>query len=124
MTTPTITIISPIFSDILYICRTGCHGGRMTDEILTIREVAELLKINQKTAYKLASVGKIPGFKVSGSWRFERQEIANWIKHRVEKQQGAMGSDKPIPLQITRPCAERKAPSPYPRHCESGCAQP
>jgi len=26
----------------------------MTDEILTIREVAELLKINEKTAYKLA----------------------------------------------------------------------
>jgi len=50
----------------------------MTDEILTIREVAELLKINEKTAaYKLASAGKIPGFKVGGSWRFQRQEIAN-----------------------------------------------
>jgi excisionase family DNA binding protein len=33
----------------------------MADEILTIREVAELLKINEKTAYKLASAGKIPG---------------------------------------------------------------
>jgi len=39
----------------------------MADEILTIREVAELLKINEKTAYKLASAGKIPGFKVGGS---------------------------------------------------------
>ena len=60
----------------------------MTDEILTIREVAELLKINEKTAYKLASAGKIPGFKVGGSWRFERQEIARWIKRKVEEQQG------------------------------------
>jgi excisionase family DNA binding protein len=60
----------------------------MADEILTIREVAELLKINEKTAYKLASAGKIPGFKVGGSWRFERQEIANWIKRKVEEQQG------------------------------------
>jgi excisionase family DNA binding protein len=51
----------------------------MADEILTIREVAALLKINEKTAYKLASAGKIPGFKVGGSWRFERQEIARWI---------------------------------------------
>jgi excisionase family DNA binding protein len=38
----------------------------MTDEILTIREVAELLKINEKTAYKLARAGEIPGFKVGG----------------------------------------------------------
>ena len=50
----------------------------MTDEILTIREVAELLKINEKTAYKLALAGEIPGFKVGGSWRFERQAIASW----------------------------------------------
>ena len=63
----------------------------MTDEILTIREVAELLKINEKTTYKLASAGKIPSFKVGGSWRFQRQEIANWIKRKVEEQQGAAG---------------------------------
>lgn len=65
----------------------------MGDEILTIREVAELLKINEKTAYKLAAAGKLPGFKVGGSWRFERQEIARWIKRKVEEQQGGNGSD-------------------------------
>jgi excisionase family DNA binding protein len=65
----------------------------MSDEILTIREVADLLKINEKTAYKLASAGKIPGFKVGGSWRFDRQEIANWIKRKVEEQQRGNGSD-------------------------------
>ncbi|MEN5247285.1 helix-turn-helix domain-containing protein [Brucella pseudintermedia] len=56
-------------------------------EILTVREVAELLKINEKTAYKLAAQGKLPGFKVGGSWRFERTEIAAWIKRKVEEQQ-------------------------------------
>lgn len=60
----------------------------MADEILTIREVADLLKINEKTAYKLASAGKIPGFKVGGSWRFERQEITRWIRRKVDEQQG------------------------------------
>jgi hypothetical protein len=33
--------------------------------------LAELLKINEKAAYKLAAGGKIPGFKVGGSWRFD-----------------------------------------------------
>ena len=60
----------------------------MNDEILTIREVSELLKINEKTAYKLATEGKLPGFKVGGSWRFDRQEISNWIKRQMEEQRG------------------------------------
>ncbi len=63
----------------------------MADEILTIREVAELLKINEKTAYRLAAEGEIPGFKVGGSWRFERQEIALWIKRKVAEQRGGKG---------------------------------
>jgi excisionase family DNA binding protein len=65
----------------------------MNLEVLTIRELAELLKINEKTAYKLAAEGKIPGFKVGGSWRFERQEIANWIKRKVEEQRKGGKSD-------------------------------
>jgi len=65
----------------------------MNDEILTVRDVARLLKINEKTAYKLAAGGKIPGFKVGGSWRFERQEISNWIHRQVEKQRRESQSD-------------------------------
>ena len=44
-------------------------------DILTIKEVAEFLKLTEKTAYRLAGEGKIPGFKVGGSWRFRRDEI-------------------------------------------------
>lgn len=51
----------------------------MTDEILTIKEVAAYLKIKEKTAYRLVAEGKIPGFKVGGSWRFRREEIVAWI---------------------------------------------
>ena len=52
----------------------------MSENILTIREVAELLKINEKTVYKLAADSKIPGFKVGGSWRFDRTVISKWIE--------------------------------------------
>lgn len=51
----------------------------MTDDILTIKEVADYLKIREKTAYRLVAEGKIPGFKVGGSWRFRRTEIEHWI---------------------------------------------
>ena len=45
-------------------------------------------KINEKTAYRLAAEGKLPGFQVGGSWRFDRQEISNWIKRQIEGQRG------------------------------------
>ena len=49
------------------------------DEILTIREVAALLKIGEKTAYTMAQSGDLPGFKVRGQWRFRRIELDRWI---------------------------------------------
>ncbi|MCL1080253.1 DNA-binding protein [Parashewanella spongiae] len=58
----------------------------MTDEILTIQELAGYLKLNNKTAYRLASAGKLPGFKVGGSWRFKRVDINQWIDQ--QKRQG------------------------------------
>jgi len=52
----------------------------MADEILTIKEVAEYLKLSEKTAYRLAAEGKLPGFKVGGSWRFKTEDVHKWIE--------------------------------------------
>lgn len=58
----------------------------MADDILTIQEVATYLKLNEKTAYRLASEGKLPGFKVGGSWRFKRVDLEQWIEEQKQKQ--------------------------------------
>ena len=54
----------------------------MSEEILTLKEVADYLKLAEKTAYRLAAEGKLPGFKVGGSWRFKHQDIQQWIEER------------------------------------------
>ena len=51
----------------------------MATDIMTIDEVADYLRINRKTAYRLAGEDKLPGFKVGGAWRFRRSEIESWI---------------------------------------------
>ena len=51
------------------------RGSVVENDIMTIREVADYLKITEKTAYRLATAGDLPGFKVGGSWRFRRSEI-------------------------------------------------
>jgi len=52
----------------------------MTDQIMTLKEVAQYLKLAEKTAYKLAAAGKLPGFKVGGSWRFKQEDLEKWIE--------------------------------------------
>jgi len=46
---------------------------------MTIRELAAYLKMAEKTLYRLAAEGAVPGFKVGGSWRFRKSEIDKWI---------------------------------------------
>lgn len=54
------------------------------DEILTVKELADYLKIAEKTAYRFASEGKVPSFKVGSAWRFKKTEIDAWIKRQSE----------------------------------------
>ena len=56
----------------------------MSDEILALKELADYLKLAEKTAYRLTAEGKLPGFKVGGSWRFRKSDIDSWIIKQKE----------------------------------------
>lgn len=49
------------------------------DEIMTITEVAEYLKISEITTYKFVQSGKIPAFKIGSHWRVKREDLAEFI---------------------------------------------
>jgi len=58
----------------------------MINEIMTLPEVAEYLRINPATLYRHVKKGEIPGMKVFGtSWRFYRSEIDNWMIEKWNK---------------------------------------
>ena len=60
----------------------------MTDEILTIQEIAVLLKLADKTVYSMAQAGELPAFKVRGQWRFKRDDIDEWIERQKLEAKG------------------------------------
>ncbi len=65
-------------------------------KILTIKEVAEYLKVTDRTIYRLAGAKKIPAFKVGGTWRFSRADIEEWIRRQsAEPLGGPQGDDQP-----------------------------
>ncbi len=47
---------------------------------MTVNEVAEYLRMNPMTIYRLAQQGMIPASKILGCWRFQRSEIEQWLK--------------------------------------------
>ena len=58
----------------------------MSDEILTLKEVAVYLKVAERTLYRLAQDGKLPAFKVGGSWRFRKADINAWIVRQTSNE--------------------------------------
>ena len=63
----------------------------MTDPILTLPEVAVLLKVAEKTVYTMARNGQIPAFKVRGQWRFKSDEIDRWINDQTASVKANLG---------------------------------
>jgi len=49
------------------------------ETLMTHKETAEYLRLDSRTVYKLARVGKIPAAKVWGSWRVERETFDEWL---------------------------------------------
>lgn len=52
-------------------------------EILTIREVAQLLRVSVSTIYKLARDRHIPASKIGKHWRFTRRDLDEWVHRAV-----------------------------------------
>jgi excisionase family DNA binding protein len=57
------------------------HSPPLTrSDVLTVSEVAELLRLPRSTVYDLARRGLLPGHRVGRSWRFIRPEIEAWLR--------------------------------------------
>ena len=47
--------------------------------VLTIGEVAEMLRVHPTTVYRLLKRGDIPGFKIGGNWRVSVNALERWM---------------------------------------------
>lgn len=63
----------------LFIIGKGETMATPEGEILPLDEVAAYLKAGKRTVYRLAAEGKLPAFKLGGTWRFRRSDLDEWI---------------------------------------------
>jgi len=52
----------------------------VTNPIMTTRELAAYIKLNEKTVIRMAQNGKIPGVKVGNQWRFHLAAIDRYLQ--------------------------------------------
>jgi len=67
-------------------------------EIMTIEEVAQYLRVSEKTVYDWAQRGIIPCGKLGNSWRFKRSEVERWVNQKLRS--GSSHTDVP-PVSLT-----------------------
>lgn len=64
-------------------------------EFMTVQEVADYLRVSERTVYDWASKGQIPCGKFGATWRFKRDQIEQWINGKLNKE------DESRPLTIS-----------------------
>lgn len=72
-----------LIKDNMKIPATNYFVTNIMTNIKTIEEIAEFFKLTPRTVYNLARAGKIPGFKVGHTWRFDQNIIEEWYKERI-----------------------------------------
>jgi excisionase family DNA binding protein len=51
----------------------------MEDRLMTIKQLAEYLNVNDRTVLKLVRQGQLPGVKIGNQWRFRKPMIDTWL---------------------------------------------
>ena len=64
-------------------------------ELLTTKELADFLRLNEKKVYELVRDGNVPHVRIAGKWLFPKQHIIRWIDENVQREKDIriVGSD-------------------------------
>lgn len=52
----------------------------MQENLLTTEQVAQYLKVDKFTIYRLVTQKKIPAFKVGSQWRYKKRLVDDWLR--------------------------------------------
>ncbi len=72
-------------------------------ELLTARDVQQMLHVDRTTIYRMAESGQLPAMRVGKQWRFARADLDRWLRGRA-------GSAAVVPVASTAPRHEADVP--------------
>lgn len=60
-------------------------------EVLTMAEVAQILRLSVKTVGEMVRSGELPAMRVGGVWRMRRESLEKWMREQEERQLSGSG---------------------------------
>lgn len=72
------------------------------EDLLTTRQLQDLLQVDRITIYRMLNDGRLRGFKIGGQWRFSRRDIDAWLQEL---------QSHPEVLDSASPSADNKSPT-------------
>ena len=61
---------------------------KMPEQWLTVKEIAEHLKVSKESIYNWVGEGSIPAHKVGRVWRFKASEVDTWVVKKSKSDRG------------------------------------
>ncbi|MFQ5853293.1 MAG: helix-turn-helix domain-containing protein [Candidatus Binatia bacterium] len=55
----------------------------MPENLLTTKQVAQYLNVDEFTVYRLVAQKKLPAFRVGNQWRFKRKILEQWLQKNM-----------------------------------------
>ena len=52
----------------------------MQNDVMTVSEVADYLRLNPQTVYRKAKAGELPALRIGRAIRFRRDELEQWLR--------------------------------------------
>ena len=90
-------------------------------EILTLAQAAALLQVSERTIHRMVKRGEMPGMRIGGQWRFDREQIKALVRGEwtpdeepltqeelVERETLRLGVDRPETLQEMQRAAKKR----------------
>jgi len=90
-------------------------------EILTLAQAAALLQVSERTIHRMVKRGEMPGMRIGGQWRFDREQIKALVRGEwrpaeepltqeelVERETLRLGVDRPETLQEMQRAARKR----------------
>ncbi len=56
------------------------------ERLLTIDDVATYMQVSRFTVYRLAKEHPIPATKIGRQWRFQKEEIEQWMREQSRRE--------------------------------------
>jgi len=69
------------------------------EKILKPKDVADFLHLHERTVKKMALAGDLPGFRISGQWRFRQSAVDRYIAEREKAELASGGANEQSTLQ-------------------------